>query len=175
MGNRKIAVAVTFPILTTCCWLLACLYKFTNKFIMSAERRHIREAARNLMVVASANHSLPCSHHLVTSVSWATWIQCATSYLIENTLYCYSPIYAQVKPFLYMCRLKFCMKMAVFRVAAPCSLAEIGRRFGGCNCLHQEPWWWKEHELLIFYSISMRLHGAISQKTDILISSAVRT
>jgi hypothetical protein len=49
--------------------------------------------------------------------------------------------------------------MAVFWDVAPLDLVEIYRRFKGALCLHHQG----------------RLHGATSQKTVILILSAVRT
>jgi hypothetical protein len=53
------------------------------------------------------------------------------------------------------------MKMAVFLVAAPCSLVEVYQRFRGPCCLQRET--------------STGLQGATTQKTAIFVLIAVRT
>lgn len=50
------------------------------------------------------------------------------------------------------------LKLAVFWDVAPCGLVGTGRRFGGAYSL-----WWLKQRL----SVSAKLHGETSQKTDI--------
>jgi hypothetical protein len=57
------------------------------------------------------------------------------------------------------------IKMAVFCDIAPCNLVETDRRFRGAYCLHHP------FETSVGYC---KIHGAISQKTDIFILAAVR-
>jgi hypothetical protein len=56
------------------------------------------------------------------------------------------------------------MKITVFRVVALCSLVEVDRRFRGTYCLHHQGVRPLNRRL-----ISMRLHGATTQKTAIFI------
>jgi hypothetical protein len=69
------------------------------------------------------------------------------------------------------------MKMAVFWVLAPWSLAEVYQHFRGPCCIHHQddedsfhssPWWRRQQWPLKRWQNSTRLHGATTQKTAIL-------
>jgi hypothetical protein len=67
------------------------------------------------------------------------------------------------------------VRMKIFWDIVPCSLIELNQCFRVCILPPSSGWWLRQHTPLKHQSTSTRLQGTISQKTVILVLTAVRT